>query len=200
LIELLACGLTTNPKDWENFRYHPTVWSTSGVTEGTKIQPAQIKAIKALTEITSNPSPVTSSALFAPIVSGTDIFGAKKNNASSRVSSTSASSKEELHVIVGKTLIANMAKKGKTVAAGASAMPVMSAAVGTQNAAKCNEHGPPARKARGQERKEEPPKEAQRQGEEVSPRRGTAAFLRNSFERAPVGRRLVHLVPEPTCG
>ena len=72
LVELLAVGLTTDPLEWENFRWSPTVrWSA----EGTKIAPGQVKAINEIAAIVRNPSEVACSALVAPIVAADAFFG-----------------------------------------------------------------------------------------------------------------------------
>ncbi len=65
-----------------------------------------------MADLVSKPSPVAWSALIAPIVSESDVFGVK-TNAASREPSTSASSKEGSHVRVTKALLASLTKKGK---------------------------------------------------------------------------------------
>ena len=106
----MALGITTDPAYWDDLQWHPTVWSTSALTEGTKCPPAAKTALRALADIVRNPSPVGKNALIAPIFSESSIFG-PKGNAASRETSTSASGKEEEHVRVTKAVLANLAKE-----------------------------------------------------------------------------------------
>ena len=73
----------------------------------------QIKALDSLATIVSNPSPVAKSALLHPVFSASDIFG-DQHVAASRASSTSASSKDDSHAKLTKSLLAAIVKQGKT--------------------------------------------------------------------------------------
>ena len=113
LIELLAIGLQTSPEEWIKLRYHPTAWSKSGTEEGHKATQAQVKALTALADVVANPSPVARSALLHPIFEAAEILGGKRN-ASSRGSSTTASSKDSAHIQQTRAMLAVIVKSVDT--------------------------------------------------------------------------------------
>ena len=113
LIELLAIGLQTSPEDWIRLRNHPTAWSKSGTEEGHKATQAQIKALTTLAVVVANPSPVARSALLHPIFEAAEIFGGERN-ASSRGSSTTASSKDSAHIQQTRAMLTVIVKSVDT--------------------------------------------------------------------------------------
>ena len=66
LIEMLVAALCASGADWDNWRYHPTVWSIEGEKESGGASTNQKKTIDALIAIGNNKSELLVQALAQP--------------------------------------------------------------------------------------------------------------------------------------
>ena len=104
-LELLVSGLDLEGAAWDDYVYHPTMWSDGGV-ERTKPASSQMDGLKRLREMSRNPSEVSAHFCRQPSFSGKELgltgkFGGK-------ISPHKADTASSVHKEVTKKIISTI--------------------------------------------------------------------------------------------